>query len=50
MNTIKREISILDSTDKYTNWLISKFTPIAKEAKITHERSGKMTIGDGMTL
>ena len=30
MNAIKREISILDCTDRYTQWLIPKFTLIAK--------------------
>ncbi len=48
-NAIKREIPILDSTDKYTYWLILKFTPIAKGARLTLERLSKIIIGDGMT-
>ena len=44
---IKREIPILDPTDKYTNWFIPKFTPIAKGARLTPKRLGKMIIGEG---
>ncbi len=29
LDAIKREILILDPTDKYTHWLIPNFTPIA---------------------
>ncbi len=46
---MKKEILILDPTDKYKYWLISKFTPIAKGARLTPERLAKMIIGDGMT-
>ena len=46
---MKEEIPILDPTDKYTHWLIPKFTLIAKEARLTPERLAKMIIGDGMT-
>ncbi len=49
MDAIKRETPILDPTDKYTHWLIPKFIPIAKGARLTPERLGKMIIGDGMT-
>ena len=49
VNAIKKEIPILDPTDKYTHWLIPKFTPIAKGARLTPERLAKMIIGDGMT-
>ncbi len=49
MDAIKREISILDPTDKYTHWLIPKFISIAKRARLTPERLGKMIIGEGMT-
>ncbi len=46
---MKKEIPILDPTDKYTHWLIPKFTPITKEARLTPERLAKMVIGDGIT-
>ena len=49
LDAIKREIPILDPTDKYTHWLIPKFTPIAKGARLTPEWLGKMIIGEGMT-
>ncbi len=49
LDTIKRETPILDLTDKYTHWLIPKFIPIAKGARLTPERLGKMIIEDGMT-
>ncbi len=49
MDAIKRKIPILDPTDKYTYWLIPKFTPIVKGAMLTPERKGKMIIGEGMT-
>lgn len=48
-NAIKGETLILDSNDKYSQWLIPKFTPIAKGARLTPERLAKMIIGDGMT-
>ncbi len=48
IDAIQKEIPILDPADKYTNWLISKFTSIAKGARLTLERLGKMIIGDGM--
>ena len=50
VNAIKNEVPILDPNDKYTHWLIPKFTPIAKGARLTPERLAKMIIGDGMTL
>ena len=50
VNAIKKEIPILDLTDKYTHWLIPKFTPIAKGARLIPERLAKMIIGDGMTI
>ena len=49
VNAIKKEISILDPIDKYTHWLIPKFTPIAKGDRLTPERLAKMIIGDCMT-
>ena len=49
MDAIKKKIPILDPTNKYTYWLIPKFTPIAKGAKLTSDRLGKMVIGEGMT-
>ena len=49
LDVIKREILILDHTDKYTHWLIPKFTLIAKGAMITPEQLSKMVIGEGMT-
>ncbi len=45
----KKEIPILDPIDKYTHWLIPKFTPIAKGARLTPKRLAKMIIGDGIT-
>lgn len=48
MNAIKREIPIFDSIDKYTHWLISNFTSIAKGAKFTFELLAKMTIGENI--
>ena len=35
LDTIKKETHILDPTDKYTHWLIPKFTLIAKKARFT---------------
>ena len=49
MNVITKKIPILDSTDKYTHWLILKFTPIAKRSRLPPKRLGKIIIGDGMT-
>ena len=49
MDVVKKETSILDSIDKYTYWLIPKFTPIAKGARLILKRLGKMIIRDGMT-
>lgn len=46
---MKTEIRILDLSDKYTHWLIPKFTPIAKEARLTSEQLAKKIIRDGMT-
>ena len=48
VNAMKKEIPILYPTNKYTHWLIPKFTPIAKGARLTPERLAKMIIGDGM--
>ncbi len=42
---MKKEIPILDPKDKYTHWLISKFTPIAKGARFTLEQLAKLIIG-----
>lgn len=49
VNAIKKKIPILDPTDKYTHWLIPKFTPIVKRARLTPERLAKMIVGDVMT-
>ena len=46
LNIIKKETPILDPIDKYTYWLVSKFTPIVKEARLIPERHGKMIVGD----
>ncbi len=46
---MKKEIPIFNSTDKYTHWLIPKFTSIAKGARLTPKWLTKMIIGDGMT-
>ena len=48
VNAIKKEVPILDLTNKYTYWLIPKFIPIAKGARLTLKRLGKMIIGDRM--
>ena len=48
-NAIKNEVPIIDTTSQYSHWLIPKFTPIAKGARITPERLQRMIIGDGMT-
>ena len=49
LDAIKREIRILDPTNKYTHWLIPKFTSIAKGARLTPKRLCKMIIEEGMT-
>lgn len=49
MNTIKKRPLILDPIDKYMYWLISKFTLIAKRARLIFKWLGKMIIGDGIT-
>ena len=49
LDTIKKEILILDPTDKYTYWLIPKFTLIAKETRLTPKRLRKMIMREGMT-
>lgn len=46
---MKKEIPICDSTDNYAQWLISKFTLIAKMARLTPKWLAKMIITDGMT-
>ena len=45
---IKKEITILNLTNKYIHWLISKFILIAKRTRLTFERLEKMIIGEGM--
>ncbi len=37
VNAMKKEIPIFDPIDKYTHWLIPKFTPIAKRVRRTPE-------------
>ena len=49
MNIIKKETLILDPIDKYTHWLISKFTSIVKGIRFTPEQLEKIIIGKGMT-
>lgn len=49
LDAIKKETPIFDLTDKYIYWLIPKFTPMAKGARLTPKRLGKMIIGKGMT-
>lgn len=49
LDIIKTETPIFDPIDKYIHWLIPKFIPIAKRARLTPERLGKMIIGAGMT-
>ena len=49
LDTIKKKTSILDPTNKYTHWLIPKFIPLAKGARLIPKRLGKMIIGEGMT-
>ena len=46
---MKKKIPIFDPTDKYTYWLIPKFTPIAKGVRLTLERLAKMIIREGMS-
>lgn len=49
VNAIKKKVPILDPTDKYTYWLIPKFTSIVKKARFTPEQLGKMIIRDKIT-
>lgn len=49
VNAIKKEIPIVDSTDKYIHWIIYKFTLIAKRVILTTKRLAKMIILDVMT-
>ena len=49
VNAIKKEIIILYLIDKYTHWLIPKFTLISKRARLTPKQLAKMIIGDSMT-
>lgn len=46
---MRKEIPIFDLIDKYKHWLISKFTTIDKEARLTLKQLAKMIIGNGMT-
>ena len=46
---MKNKILIFDFRDKYTNWLNSKFTPIAKKARLIPKRLAKMIIKNDMT-
>lgn len=48
-NTIKRDSSIFDPTNKYTYWFIPKFTPVTKIFKLTSELLSKMIIVDRIT-
>lgn len=49
INAIKKETPILNSNNKYPQWLTPKFTPTARGARLTPERLAKMIIGDGMS-
>ena len=49
VNAIKKKVPIFDPTDKYSHWLIPKFTPSAKRARLTHECLAKMIVGDSIT-
>lgn len=49
LEVIKREIPILDPTNKYMHQLILMFTPIAKEIKFSSKQLGKIFIKDDMT-
>lgn len=40
-SAMEKETPIFDSNNKYTQWLIPKFTPIAKGARLTPERLAK---------
>ncbi len=46
---IQEEISIFDPANEYTHLLIPQFTHIAKRARLTQGRLGKMIIRDSMT-
>lgn len=48
INIIKIKIQIFNLSDKYTHWLIFKFTLIAKKAKLISECLSKIIIGDSM--
>lgn len=47
---MKKEISILDSTDKYVYWFIPRFIFIAKKARLTPKQLAKIIIDDGITF
>ena len=49
VSAIKKKVPIFDPTDKYSHWLIPKFTPIAQGAKLTPKRLAKMIVRNGMT-
>lgn len=49
MDAIKKETPILNLAEKYTYWLIPKFTSITKEARFTPKQLGKIVIREGMT-
>lgn len=49
LDTIKKITPILDFIDKYTHWLIFKFTSIAKKARLIPKRLRKKIIKKGMT-
>lgn len=48
-NAIRKETLIFDPNDKYTQWLIPKFTPITKRARFTPEPLAILIIVDDMT-
>lgn len=45
---MKNKIPILNFINKYTYWLIPKFTSITKRTRLTPKQLAKLIIGDGM--
>ena len=48
--SIKTKKLIQESNYKYSRWLISKFSIIAKRAKLTSKQIQKMAIGESLTV
>lgn len=49
INAIEKKILILDLNNKYNYYLIPKFTPIVKGARLTSERLAKRIIKNSIT-